>query len=366
MSEPIKELLDTGVGEPSLTRVWKGIDEKRRRRRAPAWAFAAAGLAAALAAWLVVSDPATDAGTSGPLALVAGGDLGPALRSGDALRFIDGSTVSAEGRLEVLANSSSMITFALREGRADFSVTPGGERRWVIECEFATVEVVGTQFSLHRTPNELSVRVREGVVLVRSAWMDEGVRRLSAGESIRLRRPPEPSAPPSIEPAVEAPADTESPARRPPRPASNRRWRRLAEAGDFRGAFDALGADGVARQLRTARDPESLMQLADVARLSGHPEHAVQPLRQCIADHPNDPRAPLAAFTLGRVLLRVGTAAEAAQAFAAARRLGLPRRLEADAMLREADAWRNAGNVERASAVQALYDAAYGGGTVPR
>ena len=55
------------------------------------------------------------------------------------------------------------------------------------------------------------------------------------------------------------------------------------------------------------------MLLADVARLSGHPLEAVEPLELAMTRHSSSSRAAVAAFTLGRlesdVLRRQGRAA---------------------------------------------------------
>src|SRR6185503_5207356 len=48
---------------------------------------------------------------------------------------------------------------------------------------------------------------------------------------------------------------------------------------------------------------EGLMLAADAARLSGHAAESVPYFRRLLRDHARDARAPLAAFTLGRILL---------------------------------------------------------------
>jgi transmembrane sensor len=76
--------------------------------------------------------------------------------------------------------------------------------------------------------------------------------------------------------------------------------------------------------------------------------------------HASDRRAPVAAFTLGRVLLdQLGRAAEAAAAFQSARRLWPGGPLAEDALAREADAWDRAGRPERARALATEYLRAY-------
>jgi transmembrane sensor len=90
--------------------------------------------------------------------------------------------------------------------------------------------------------------------------------------------------------------------------------------------------------------PADLMLAADVARLSGHSGQAVGPLQQVVSQHAGDPRAPLAAFTLGRVLLdELGRPGQAAGAFAKARRLAPGGALAQDALAREVESLAKAG-----------------------
>jgi transmembrane sensor len=91
-------------------------------------------------------------------------------------------------------------------------------------------------------------------------------------------------------------------------------------------------------------EPGDLLLAADVARLGGHPEKAVAPLSAVVSSHAGDSRAPLAAFTLGRTLLdQLGRPREAADAFAAARRLDSHGALAQDALAREVESWSHAG-----------------------
>ena len=94
------------------------------------------------------------------------------------------------------------------------------------------------------------------------------------------------------------------------------------------------------------------MLVADVARLSGHASAAAPPLRRVLRKHAGDSRAPLAAFTLGRLLLdELGRPGEAAHAFARARRLAPSGTLAQDALAREVESWARAGNSKRAAAL---------------
>ncbi len=107
-------------------------------------------------------------------------------------------------------------------------------------------------------------------------------------------------------------------------PTPGETWRRFAAEGKNDQAYAVLGRAGIASESESASVAD-LFALADVARLSGHPADAVDPLQRIVADHSNDSRAPLAALTLGRVRLRsLAMPAAAAQSLEKAIALGVP------------------------------------------
>ena len=120
-------------------------------------------------------------------------------------------------------------------------------------------------------------------------------------------------------------------------------WRSLSQSGDYDGAYRLL-------QHSTVEDDSgALLDAADAARLSGHPQAAVMYLRKVLDQHRQTPVAPLAAFTLGRVLLeRLGQPSEAADAFATARKLAPSGSLAQDALAREVEALSKAGYPDQA------------------
>jgi transmembrane sensor len=126
-------------------------------------------------------------------------------------------------------------------------------------------------------------------------------------------------------------------------------WKTLAHDGEFDKAYVALKAEGGAAAVHD--EAAELLLAADVARLSHHPADAVVHLRKVVSNHAGDPRAPLAAFTLGRVLLEeLGQPGQAAEAFAKARALGGAGTLAEDALAREVEAWWRAGATDKAHA----------------
>ena len=92
---------------------------------------------------------------------------------------------------------------------------------------------------------------------------------------------------------------------------------------------------------------------------------ATRALRQLTQRFPRDARAPLAAFTLGRLLLEnLRQPADAARAFELARSLaGGSGALAEDALAREVEAWRAAGDANKATARAQRYQALYPNGT---
>ena len=92
-----------------------------------------------------------------------------------------------------------------------------------------------------------------------------------------------------------------------------------------------------------------MLVAADKARISGHVEQAADLLRRLLREHRTDARAPLAAFTLGRMLLmELERPLEAAAAFAEARRLSPGGPFAEDALAREVEAFSKAGATTQA------------------
>jgi transmembrane sensor len=257
------------------------------------------------------------------------------------LHFADGSTampLDPDTRLVPEVRSEKRVVVALESGRARFAVVHRPERAFAVKVGVVTIEDRGTRFVVERLGERVRVGVDEGAVRVR--WPG-GESDLSLGQSGVF--PPEPPATATTMEPV-APVETiesDPPRHRAPAP---HRWKTLAEEGDFDGAYRELA--------RVNHDePDDLLAAADVARMSHHPSEAVDYLRRLLRAHAKDPRAPLAAFTLGRVLLDdLGRPAEAAEVFVAAGQLAPDGPLASDALAREVEAWSHAGEAEQAHA----------------
>ncbi len=92
-----------------------------------------------------------------------------------------------------------------------------------------------------------------------------------------------------------------------------------------------------------------MLSAADAARRSGRPERALSILRRVLKEHPRDSRAPLAAFTMGRIELDRRHYKAAARQFAKVRTMGRSSLAE-HALAREIEAWKGAGNTAKARA----------------
>ena len=115
-------------------------------------------------------------------------------------------------------------------------------------------------------------------------------------------------------------------------------WRDLAARGDHVAAFRLLGSKGLIAEVERGRSAEDLFFLADLARLADQPQEALLPLEKIVQAHPRDPSAGLAAFTAGKIRMKLGDASVAAADFDAALRLGLPAALQDEARQRRSQA----------------------------
>jgi transmembrane sensor len=373
-----REREESVLDEAAVDRMWTGISARRRNRAR--LRHAGQFLGGALVAGVVVfvmrdapsvrregADGAVAVHTAspmpplGPVHLANGEPLTELLAVNDARRFDldDGSTVelTAGSRARVTANSGAVVTLRLT-GEGVFEVRPGGPRRWSVEANFVTVDVIGTRFTVRDLtdgpqPRE-QVAVDHGVVVVRGEKVPGHVVRLVDGQSIVV---------PGLERASVAAPDGRARAAAPTSGGSGRTWRDLAERGDYDAAYRQLGAEGVSRESEAAT-VDDLFALADVARLSAHAVDAVAPLSRVVDEHGSDPRAAVAAFTLGK--LQEDTLhhpAAAATALSRALSLGLPEGLVEDAYARLVEADVRAGAVDAARKARAEYARRYPGGS---
>jgi len=270
----------------------------------------------------------------------------------------DGSTAEPTSRDSELRveEESPAHTVVWLKGGARFQVVHDRQRIFEVRLPDVRVRVLGTTFSvLQLSSGAAQVLVEHGRVEV--AWLG-GSTLLGEGEGGIF--PPAERGQEVVEEApagVSSPALSAPPAPPPIAPAQTRRtagmaWRDHARAGDYAKAYNELRAGGVDAVRDEAGD---LLLAADAARLSGHPADAVRSLRMLCDRHSSDPSAPVAAFTLGRVLDDLGQPAEAAAAFRRAGAWSPSGPLAEDALAREAEAWARAGRWDDARYAAARY-----------
>jgi transmembrane sensor len=377
---PLKHALRKTTNEASVARMWARIEARERTgTTAPAfslprvWALAAAAIVVLGIAFFALRGARRgDVTAHAPAAVVrvAPSSLGRLARADGApfvavhaaaepasVTLTDGSKIilSAGASVEPRTNDDHQLALQQRRGRVHYDVTPGGPRRWTIACGegagATSVEVVGTSFDIDATNAHVRVDVSHGVVVVRGEGVPKGHARLVAGGSIDVATGVHDVR--DLRDSDEAPSPAPSPA---PTIASSATWKQLAVKGEHGAAYAELGPDGLARATKSAATVDELLALADIARLSGHAGDAVPPLARIVAAHPGDPRASLAALTLGRIEL--GSLANPHAAVAPLRSalaLGIPRDLEGDTHALLVEALGRDGDAAGARAAYAIY-----------
>lgn len=302
----------TGSSHPSVPQerveqVWKRIEATRSGagregsvhpsnvRRGLALALVAA--VCALVVWRSTAPVELQA-----LMLQSGAAIGDELAGPARVGFSDGSwlTLSETARVVPVNNDGQVVELVQRSGRVRYSVEGQG-RRWRIDAGRASVEIVGTEFVVDRSEERIRVEVEEGVVLVRSEQLEDGVSRLTAGEVLELRSPQAPEPAPTADEAPAAPAPREEVG--PEEPVPNARREARPRAAD-------------------------LMNAADAARREGRRSEAGRLLEEAIALGDGD--SDLAALTLARSLERTEPA-RASRLFERALALGLAEPLRREA-----------------------------------
>lgn len=371
-------------------RVYAATVQLRQRsdaRRTRAWACATFVVAALLGAGLQQL-----AGIGEPTATPAArARATPRAASTHTLRLADGSSaelLGATSEIEAVDNAPERVTLRLVAGRAHFDVVRNPQRKFVVEAPPYRVQVIGTVFDVERASGEVRVQVARGHVQVHGP---AGIVDLRAGETRRFalgaeqvaaavpENPAPQRAPPAAVQEPQEPQESRAAARpvRPrPRIASSevtsqepreadvptasapQSWRSLSRSGQYEAAFESLR-----KSEPVAEEPAALMDAADTARLSGHPESSVQYLSRVARGHARSPLAPLAAFTLGRVYLEeLGQPDRAAEAFELSRRLAPSGSMAQDALAREVEALSKAGNARKAYVRAQEYLRRYPGG----
>jgi transmembrane sensor len=325
--EDLREVVKTDWSDERAGRIHRAMTVRRRRRTAVRAAVSTMAIATVFAlgwiTWLrllptretphlATTEPAADPG---------------------AVQLPDGSRIELAERGSQIRRklvSQRRIEVEVLAGSASFDVTPNPDRVFRVESGPVGVEVLGTAFTVQRLRDGALVSVQRGHVRV--TW-DGGETDLTAGSSGRFPPPPgvkEPDPASVVLDGVPAPKKT---LERPMRSTQEK-----TATNHPAGPESNEGTDEVSK----------LMYLADAARAGSEPARAIKPLQQVVENYPTDPVAPVAAFTLGRVMLSLNEPRKAAEAFAKARQLDPAGALAEDALAREIECWAKAGDQDAA------------------
>lgn len=346
---PLEQHLHPVLDDARIQKIGRGVQAARHlpvRRPALRWAVVAFAvlLLGVVALALRPTEPQ-------PLALADGSPLPtnfPAADSAQRLTLSDGSVMNLEpdAAAEVVANQPGKLTMLVRKGRARFEVNPRAHRQWLVEAGLATVEVVGTVFTVDRSEAGVRVSVERGIVVVRSDLLPDHLQRLEAGKSTFVGPKPVIAEVPA-EPHPPEPMEQVAPevVRPTPTPA----WRKAAAEGDFARAWAALEGGRFESAVKAATRSDELLALADTARSTGHDDAAALALRRLLSIGHNDANAATAAFTLGRLELeKLGRPLDAAAHFAQAAAHPSMGPLAEDALARRVEALWAGGEKDKA------------------
>lgn len=272
------DFINADLPPERVARMWRVI-EARQRAGTPRhawggrpWVLAGAvAFAACLLVWV-----ASTRYSSSTQKLASTGDVIVTEQRGTALGLPDGSSVllGEAARLSVSKASVSEVELHLDRGRVACDVVHDPARRFVVEAAGVEVHVKGTRFTVEVDASQISVHVERGAVEVTNrsgallATMTPG-QSWSGPVERPLQAPPAaaPSAAPFVEPALEPSAALPAPA------------------------------------APAALDGNALFERANSARIAGRPGPAAADYDRFRTRFPQDPRAGLAAFELGRIRL---------------------------------------------------------------
>jgi transmembrane sensor len=291
------------------------------------------------------------------------------------LELSDGTKVSwTDPTTEVVPveQGPDRVIVRLQHGTARFDVSHHPERVFRVVARSADISVLGTSFTVSLQSKQTHVVVHEGSVrvvwpgssnvLIANQHIDcpVGISN-NPGQGNLLRVVPSKGVPsaivpgkshpnlgiPNRSPTLPVPPATVGGQRKVPAPPSVEAvstpeqpvassWQELGRKRKFASAYQQWKVHGFAI---ADLGPAELLLAADVARMSRHPSRAIAPLQQIVSRFPSDSRAPLAAFTLGRMWIdELGNPGKAAQAFAQAHRLSPSGPLAQDSLAREIEA----------------------------
>jgi TolA-binding protein len=326
---------ESGVSEQVRTRVLAQLPiAPRSAQRGRTATLAAMGMAAMVAAGVALffsvrpSEPTFWIGDEARAGQV-GAWMSPSSGASLPVSFSDGSRVvlgtNAQARVTTLAPDRADIV--LERGHIKVNVKHQQARRWELRAGPFAVLVRGTRFEVQWQPerSDFALQLAHGKLEVRGPGIS-GVRRLSNGESLRVRQvsgkwlaldaaataeavlPPaaaEPvgdvsSSPRSVRGAPAVGRAVTSAKHEPALAPDVPTWQELAQSGDYVGAVAGAREIGIARILVNAPAAD-LLSLAQAARFAGDTGLARRALRGVRERFAGSAAAAVATYDLGRL-----------------------------------------------------------------
>lgn len=349
------------ITESRLARQYAAIRDRvpttppPRRRLWVGWAVAAA-LASVLA---VVALRAVAFRSSLPVddAIVESGPMADGARP-TSITLAEGSRVDLgpSTRARLTSARPTAIRIDLERGSVDIEATHVEGRTFVVGAGGYEVRVVGTHFAVRRDPgDQIVVRVDRGAVVVAAVGSAGGeTRRLGAGEQWSA---PD-GTPARVSSAEPAPSLTAMGGPVPP-PGMD-----AVPSPPATAVERAPQAPAAAHREETAKE---LFDDAQRARADGRPSDAARAFDRLRRTYPQDPRAALSAFELGRLRLdALGDPRGAEEALRDAIALGPSSPFREDAESRRVEALWRMGDVNGCAGARAAYLARWPHGTYRR
>jgi TolA-binding protein len=303
-SAPLSKYLRTDIAPARLARIWASVSarlELQPRARRP---FSLAGAAAALLVvlslvgiWMFAHSAPTRSAFHAAVLETSTGALTVDLDDRSRLEL------APQSRLGIRNDNPEAAAVTIERGRVVCDLARRQGRRFSVLAGDVEVRVTGTRFSVEFEPNSglVEVAVERGSVLVRiDGGVDRG-RELKAGERWSSHRASPQSSNPvqglaSLPPQASAEAASSTPVRRSsesPVPSSA-----------LPSAEPTVRPLGSAPATVEQPSPKTLFEQGRAARRTGDLTAAALAYQTLLAKFPNDSRAGLAAFELGR--LRMG------------------------------------------------------------
>lgn len=270
-----------------------------------------------------------------------------------AVDLEDGSRMelAAHSRLSVQKQVRDELRLKLEQGKVECDVVHNPKRQFYVQTAGVVVRVTGTRFSVDvkneqtasgESAQYVEVGVSRGSVEIQRTDGTMPLRRLAAGERWSMRISD------GVTPDEKNDAQTSS------NPAVNPTSTHAPVAAGSRKALNAG---------EPLEDARSLLEKGRIARREGNPRAAAQAYQQLLTQYPQDSRAGLAAFELGRLRMdRLGDLKGAIAALNQAIQLAPGTNVREDAMARLVDAYDRMGSADSCASAQRAYLTAFPSG----